>query len=137
MLLCCRRTCWRTLVVALSLSANFLYLGKLRSTRNRALLEIALSSKSRSCRWQTSRNWGNCALLEIALSLKSRFCQNHALVEIALSLKSRSCQNSRFPQNRALVVGKLVALKLSLSSKLRSCYRRASITCLGLVTSWK
>ncbi len=108
MLLCRRRTCRQTLVVALLLSANFLNLGESRSPRNRALLEIALLLKSRSCSWRTL-----------------------VIGEIALYSKSRS------PWNHALVVRELVALKLSLSSRLRSCSRSASVTCLGLVTSWE
>ena len=78
------------------LSANFLYLGELRSTQNCALLEIALLSKSHSRCWRTSCNRGNCALLKIALSSKSRSCclqtrraRTLAFVETALLLSSR------------------------------------------------
>ncbi len=51
---------------------------------------------SRSCCWRTSWNWGNRALLEITLSLKSRSCRwrtcrarTLAFVEIAILLSSR------------------------------------------------
>ena len=135
----CRRQncCRQTIVIALLLLANLpssnscrraLDVGKLLASANSwrwqtlclcALVVGELLASANSWRWQTRL----CCALVVGKLL--------VIGEIAIFSKLRS------PRNHALVVCKLVALELLLLLKPRSCSRCASVTCLGLVTSWE